>query len=73
MKEENVNGAVPQGMPAFMKKQIIDADNGDNIFDSADNVEHMEEVDYNRLRELGVDQMAMNAIKDGYFGVKSHR
>jgi hypothetical protein len=64
MKEENVNGAVPQGMPAFMKKQIIDADNGDNIFDSANNVEHMEEVDYNRLRELGVDQMAMNAIKD---------
>ena len=35
-----------------------------DVFGDADNVEHMETVDYNRLRQLGVDQMAMNAIRD---------
>ena len=63
----------PQAMPDFMKAHLSQEtsdyggngfDAGGNSFGDTDNIEHMEEVDYNRLRELGVDEMAMNAIKN---------
>ena len=70
MNDNNIDP--PQEMPAFMKQQLMNENQhggggmaqGNDVFDDADNVEHMETVDYNRLRQLGVDQMAMNAIRD---------
>ena len=58
---------VPSEMPSFMREQIISEnyEEGDGeMLGDANNVEHINEVNYNRLRELGVDQMAMDAIKD---------
>ncbi len=70
MNDNNIDP--PQEMPAFMKQQLMNENQhggggmaqGNDVFGDADNVEHMETVDYNRLRQLGVDQMAMNAIRD---------
>ena len=36
---------------------------GSEIFRETNDVERMNELNYNRLRELGVDEMAMDAIK----------
>ena len=58
---------LPSEMPSFMREQIIGEgyeQGGSEIFRETNDAEHMSEVNYNRLRELGVDEMAMDAIKD---------
>ena len=58
---------LPSEMPSFMREQIIGEgyeQGGSEIFRDANDVERMNELNYNRLRELGVDEMAMDAIKD---------